>query len=256
MEPTTERFRALARSSPWRWSSLRYTEQEPDWRADGQPLRVLVRRPKLARIERLDGTLLGILREEPQTVTPMSRRGNARPVELPGMSDVLVDLNADGLVRRRPDRWDTDTDTAMINNYYDIAMLDPVELADGHDGGPGTIIDDLCVVDHHGREAWEAILRATAAYNPRCPCCSLVLSELIEDAGFDLRAEDPTFTYPDAHRVRLDVGTGVCVASEQLGGTRAGTGHDIAIEAVDEPMGDELFPPPEPSRWSRLLRRS
>jgi hypothetical protein len=76
----------------------------------------------------------------------------------------------------------------------------------------------------------------------RC-CCP----RLIEDGGFDLRAEDPGFTYPDAHRVRLDVGTGVCVANEQLGGTRAGTGHDIAIEAVDEPMGDELFPPPEPS---------
>ena len=143
----------------------------------------------------------------------------------------------------------------MINSFYDIAMLDPVELADGGDGGPGTIIEDLRVVDHHGREAWGAILRPTGAYDPRCPCCSLLLSEVIEDAGFDLRAEDPTFTYPDAHRVRLDVGTGVCVANEQLGGTRAGTGHDIAIEAVDEPMGDELFPPPERSRWWRLQRR-
>jgi hypothetical protein len=44
------------------------------------------------------------------------------------------------------------------------------------------------------------------------------------------------------------------VANEQLGGTRSSTGHDITIEVVDEPMGDELFPP-EPSRWSRFPRR-
>jgi hypothetical protein len=49
--------------------------------------------------------------------------------------------------------------------------------------------------------------------------------------------------------------TGVCVFNEQLGGTRNGSGHDLAIEAVDEPMGDELFPKPPPSRWERLLGR-
>jgi hypothetical protein len=81
-------------------------------------------------------------------------------------------------------------------------------------------------------------------------------SELIEKAGSDLRAGGPGFTHPDAHRVRLDVGTGVCVANDQLGGTRSGTGEDSTIEAVDEPMGDELFPPPEPTRWSRLRRPS
>ncbi len=256
MEPTVERFRALARSTPWRWSTLRYTEQQPDWShpADG-PVRVLIRRPKLARVERLDGTLLRVIREEPQTATPLSRDGNARPVELPGASGAMVDLDADGLVRRRPDRWDHDTDTAMIGNYYGVAMLDPLELADGHDGGPGATIENLRVVDHHGRETWEAILRPTVVYDPRCSCCSLLLSELIEEAGFDLRAEDPGFVYPDAHRVRLDVATGVCVANEQLGGSRAGTGHDIAIEAVDEPMDDELFPPRERSRWSSFRRR-
>jgi hypothetical protein len=256
MEPTVARFRALARSSPWRWSTLRYVQQQdPSGREQG-PVRVFVRRPKLARVERLDGTLLRVLREEPQTSTPLSRDGDARPVELPGVADAVVDLDADGLVRRRPDRWEYDTETAMIVNYYDVAMLDPIELADGHDGGPGTTIDELRIVDHRGREAWEAILRPTAVYDPRCPCCSLLLSELIEAAGFDLRTEDPGFAYPDAHRVRLDVDTGVCVFNEQLGGTRAGTGHDIMIEAVDEPMGDELFPPAELSRWSRFPRRS
>src|SRR5680860_10269 len=195
MDPTIERFRSLARSSPWRWSTLRYVQQQdPSGRDDG-PVRVLIRRPKLARVERLDGTLLRVLREEPQTVTPLSRDGNASPVELPGVSDAVVDLDADGFVRRRPGRWDGDTDAAMVGNYYDVAMLDPLELADGHDGGPGTTVLDLHVVDHHGREAWEATLRPTAVYDPRCPCCALLLFEQIEDAGIDLRAEDPGFTY-------------------------------------------------------------
>jgi hypothetical protein len=68
--------------------------------------------------------------------------------------------------------------------------------------------------------------------------------------------EEPGFVYPDAHRVRLDVATGVCVANEQFGGTRAGTGHDITIEAVGEPMSDELFPPQAPPRWGWIARRS
>jgi hypothetical protein len=257
MEPSTERFRALARSSPWRWSTLRYLQAEDPSGCDEGPVRVLIRRPKLARLERLDGTLLRVVRDEQQTFTPLSRGGNATPVELPGVSDAVVDLDADGFVRRRPVGLDApDTDTAMVGNYYDVAMLDPVELADGHDGGPGTTIEDVRVVDHHGRETLEAILHPTAVYDPRCPCCSLLLSPLVEDAGFGLRADDPGFVYPDAHRVRLDVGTGVCVANEQLGGSLAGTGHDITIEAVDEPMSDELFPSPEPSRWGWIAPRS
>lgn len=256
MDPTIERFRALARSSPWRWSTLRYVQQQDPSGDGGEPVQVFIRRPKLARIERLDGTLLQVLRDEPQTATPLSRDGSASPVVVPGVSDAMVDLDADGLVTRRPERWRHDTDAAMIGNYYDVAMLDPLELADGSDGGPGTSVEALRSVDHHGREAWEAVLRPTAAYDPRCSCCALLLSQLIEDDGFDLRAEDPDLTYPDANRVRLDVVTGVCVANEQLGGSRAGTGHDIVIEAVDEPMDDGLFPAPEPARWSRFLRRS
>lgn len=95
----------------------------------------------------------------------------------------------------------------------------------------------------------------TAEYDPLCPCCALLLSELLEDSGLGLRDDDPDFEYPDAHRVRIDVATGVCVFNEQIGGTRNGSGHDITIEAVDEPMGDELFPEPPPSRWARLLRQ-
>ena len=47
--------------------------------------------------------------------------------------------------------------------------------------------------------------------------------------------------YPSATRVRVDVGTGVCVLAEALDGTWAGAGHEIVVEAVDEPMADALF---------------
>ena len=50
--------------------------------------------------------------------------------------------------------------------------------------------------------------------------------------------------YPDAYRVRLDVGTGICVLTMPIGGTSPGSGHDLRIESVDEAMADNLFDPP------------
>ncbi len=264
MDPTVERFRALARSSPWRWSTLRYVQRLHLGTRDHDVTRVFIRRPKLARTEQLDGTLLSVYRDEAQQVTPLSRRGyapagtrlrrrsNAAAVTLPSPTDVEVERDDDGLIRRRPGRV-LDTDTAVIGSYYEVAVLDPVELADGNDGGPGTTIEELRAVDHHGREAWEAVLRPMPAYDPRCPCCPLLESEPLGGGG-DLREEQPDVVFPDAHRVRLDVATGVCVSNEQLGGTRSGAGHDLTIEAVDEPLGDELFQTP-PGRWARLLGR-
>ena len=113
---------------------------------------------------------------------------------------------------------------------------------------------DVRVVGQHGRQAWEVGL-PPASYEPLCPCCALLLSERLEDSGLGLREQDSSSVHPDAHRVQIDVATGVCVSNEQLGGTRDGAGHDITIEAVDERMGDELFPEPPPSRWARMFDR-
>lgn len=57
------------------------------------------------------------------------------------------------------------------------------------------------------------------------------------------------FVFAEAHRVRLDLQTGVCVGSEELGGTRDGWGHQVQIEAVDEAMPESLFK--RPSRFKR-----
>ncbi|MGH8964943.1 MAG: hypothetical protein ACRDXB_06390, partial [Actinomycetes bacterium] len=43
----------------------------------------------------------------------------------------------------------------------------------------------------------------------------------------------PGLRFADAHRVRLDLATGVCVFTAEIGGDRPGEGHDLRIEEVD-----------------------
>lgn len=127
-------------------------------------------------------------------------------------------------------------------------MLDPWELADpgGADDPPAATVDELAEVTHHGHRAWQALLRPTEHYAPRCSCCALLPSPQSDArqarAGGPLpHWAAPGFSYADAHRVRLDVGTGMCVFREQVGGSADGAGHDLAIEAVNEDMADSLF---------------
>jgi hypothetical protein len=246
MEITEERFRALARSSPWRWSSLRFVRTRRGRDQFGDDVRAWLRRPDALRVEDLDGRLLQTeLGSGPKTVGLLTPDGG-REQALRQPSSVTPVFGADGLVRERPSDWDVDYDDPLFQDYAWVAMLDPVELADGDDGRPGTTLEGLRAVEHHGREAWEAIVRPTSSYAPRCSCCALLLSEVSEDrlaeeGGPSVRSQEPSFGFADAHLVRLDRGTGVCVHVEQLGGDRAGWSDDVRIEQVDEPMPDALF---------------
>ena len=246
--PSADAFAALARSSPWRWSTLRFTARW--WRAGGRgtpSVRAWLRRPDRLRVETVDGRLLRNVRERRSEVGVLTTHGGYHRV-LPWPTDPEAPvpvLRPDGLVAERPSDSDVGYDSPFYENYFWTAMLDPVELADGRDpdsGLPvaGIAVDSVTEVEHAGRPAWEAVVRTREGYAPRCACCALLWSresDLIEYGPEGRRRDD----YPDGYRVRLDVGTGVCVLTEELDGSARGLGHELRIEAVDEPMPDDLF---------------
>jgi hypothetical protein len=247
--PSADTFSALARSSPWLWSTLRFTARGlPD---DGFPaVRAWLRRPDLLRVEALDGALLQIVRQAgPAVAVLTSDRGQSLG---PGGLPRPVVVRPDGLVGRRPaDRWSYDA--PMYQNYRWVALLDPRELADGVDRDtdatvPALVVDDVREVEHGGRPAWEAVVRTTPAYEPRCGCCSLLRSLEVDIQEYGPRSEHVLDEYPEAYRVRLDVETGVCVSAEGIGARAPGRSHDVRIEAVDEPMDDDLFVEPPRAR--------
>jgi hypothetical protein len=212
--PCPESFAALARSSPARWSTVRFTERRR-LRGLVRDVRAWVRRPDLLRVETLDGTLLQVVRQPPQ------RRPDGQAVDAP-----------------------------MFQDYFWVAMLDPVELS------AGVVVDAVTEVQHAGRPAWEAVVRTMPDYEPRCGCCSLLRSLEVDVREYGPRSPHVLDEYPGAHRVRLDVGTGICVLTEQLGGPSPGQGHELRIEADNSPMEDSLFDgPPRVSSRGRPGRR-
>lgn len=245
MDPTAQRFVALARSSPWRWSTLRLRVL----RGWGQPpFRVLVRRPDGLRVEALDGTLIRAECQERSRPRYLTSQGRGGDLVRPWSFETVPTFDEDGFVRRRPSEHEAQYDDPMLQDYRWVAMLDPVELADGRgrwlpDPEPDPVtVDSVKAIDHRGRAAWAALLRPSPSYDPRCSSCALLFS-----------AESEACT-ADAHRITLDVGTGVCVESEEIGGSRPGWGHEVAIEAIDEPMPDRLFSPRHGGLFERLRR--
>ncbi|WP_110005526.1 hypothetical protein [Geodermatophilus normandii] len=197
--PDADDLRALARSSPDRWTTLRFTERRRHGTTWSGPVRGWLRRPDLLRVEDADGRLLEVVREVGADHDPM---------------------------------W---------QDYRWVAELRPLELADGLDDelGPPLVVEAVREVEHAGRAAWEALVVPTDAYEPRCGCCPLLRSRRVDELEWGSVPEGTE--YPSASLVRLDLQTGVCVWAEALDGTFAGDTHDLRIEAVDEPMTDDLF---------------
>jgi hypothetical protein len=150
MEVIEERFWALARSSPWRWSSLQFVRTRRGRDQFGDDVRAWLRRPGALRVEDLDGHLLQIeMGSAPRTVGLLTSDGG-RELPLRPPSSVTPVFGADGLVRERPSEWDVDFDDPLFQDYAWVAMLDPVELADGEDGRPGTTLEGLRTVELRG----------------------------------------------------------------------------------------------------------
>ncbi|MGG5257322.1 hypothetical protein [Phycicoccus avicenniae] len=223
------RFRALARSSPWRFTTLRFTHR----RASGEQVDALLRRPGWLRVRTASGA------EHVVTGVPYAREvihldGRAAgPADEVLPADVPVELDADGFVIARPTSLSVLWDDPMWRSFDWVAMLDPVELS------TGTVVRELAATTRHGRETWWARMVATGNYEPRCGCCPLLwgaVSERLEDeAGGPTYARDhPDVVYPDSWLVGLDVQTGVVVSTEPLGGDRDDLGFSVTVHAVDE----------------------
>ena len=182
MTPTADDFQALARSSPWRWTTLHLRHRSSRWDVEAW-----LRRPDGIRIVDRDG-------QPVHNSSPLQR-----PDGLPTRPWVPV-AGDDGLF------WD---------NYAWLAALEPSELS--HDVELSGLRED----EVFGRPAWRADVRALPGYDPRCSCCALVWCEIADVYEFGDRTGwvPPREKYPDHYDIALDVETGVVVRCRPVGGS-------------------------------------
>jgi len=221
-------YRALARSSPWRWRSLHFTRRTGLSEAEAW-----VRRPGelLVRVAGEADEYVSGLPYSYSTVRATSGGPTREPPHrLP--QEVAPLLRPDGLVAERPSSFDIDYDDPMYGSFQWVAMLDPVELSDGVD------VADVRSDELLGRAVWWARLRAVEGYEPRCGCCALLWSEVAALGEYgdepDRLARFRDEGFPAAHDVALDVETGVVVALEPDGGPAWVDGFTVKIHDVDE----------------------
>lgn len=225
MQLTEDSFRALARSSPWRFTRLHFVANGLH---PGETEAWLERPGRLKVV--YDGTEREIVedRRESTRVIGFARlESGEMPASYPDLGEIVTrlqvrlphevepPLRSDGLVAERPDG--VAYDDPMWQSYRWVAALDPWELSDG------TEITDLREKVLDGRRTWWASMRPVEGYEPRCGCCPL-LPNPISDAfeGIPERA-----SYPSSYTVGLDVATGVVTSLDALGGD---LGYDPAFE--------------------------
>lgn len=236
MTPDADSFRALARSSPWRWRTLLFRSRSSSW----DEVEAYVERPGRLAVRDASGR---VRHEEgvPYTRTTFAL-GDARPRErrtrVP--QEVAPPLRPDGLVADRPWDWDVDYDDPIWRNYTWVAMLDPVELS--HHVEADRVRADVVL----GRQVWRADLVPVRGYEPRCGggCCELLWSEVSWYSESDgpgtsnARPLPEGVVFPDHHDVALDVRTGVLVQCRPVGGSPDAAWQELEILEVDGP------PPP------------
>ena len=233
--PTAGDFRALAQSSPWRFTTLHFThrgKRRSGPGADGiveawldrRAHRVTVRSPR--GVEIAEGVPYGV-----------SGIGSSTPRRRDEPS-----LRPDGLVAERPGDWYLHHGDPMWRDYQWTAMLDPAELSHG------VQIDDVTATTLRGRPTWSATCRPImgvgedweGGYEPRCGCCPLLDSAASRLPEYG--PTDPTVLAPDVpttYLVHLDVQTGIAVQIDAVDGY-GGTVLTNQILAVDQ----LLDPPP------------
>jgi len=238
--PTADDFMALARSSPWRWTTLHFAHRS---RFPGS-CEAWVRRPGRLLVRTAEGqehreSGLPYTRSRAFAVVASDLTPPGDPV-LPSepvlAHEAVPARRPDGLVTERPSRCEVDYDDPMYGNYSWVAMLDPVELS--QDVEVGNVRSEEVA----GRPAWRADLRALPDYDPRCSCCALIWCEIADRYEF---GSDETWTpvkesYPDHYDVALDVQTGVVVRCLPVGGASHAAWLENDILEVDADL-DALF---------------
>jgi hypothetical protein len=229
MQPTVDDFRALARSSPWRWTTLHFSRHQGIGVVEAwvrRPGELLVRQ-SAGPDEYVSGAPYA---SSPRLATLREAAGLPEP---PGPT-----FRPDGLVAERPEGYAFEHGDPMWENYTWTAMLDPDELSHHVD------LDDVRAGETRGRETWSARLRPVDGYDPRCGCCPLLWSEVsvhAEYAGEPERlARFEADGYPDAYDVVLDVQTAVVVSLEPVGGGREDFAFTVEIHEVDADL-DAVF---------------
>ncbi len=234
MELAQDAWRALARSSPWRWRSVHFTRTDHHGALEAwvrRPGQLLVREPsgretRLSDTSRTRGSVVRLVAWSSEGRVPQPPQSERR-----WSFEVTPILRPDGLVAERPDDWTIDYDDPMFQNYLWVAMLDPVELSEH------TLLTGLHDETVGGRRVWRGRVRPDEEYDPRCPCCPLLWSEvsdLIEHEGLGVPFV-PRDDYPDAYDVALDVETGIVVELQAIGGREPDpTSFSVTILDADD----------------------
>lgn len=247
--PSLSQSRGLARSSPWRWRALAFALRRrplgwPEERLAGR----LVRGVGLTEVWP-DG-MEEFQASEPETYLSFSAGATRSDAFITRWKlygwQVPVDRDADGFVVRRPLAWMAED--PMWQDYQFVALLDPVELADGESVDPGDDdADPPPALDLHrtdatvraGRETWWAEVTPRPEYVPRCGCCPLLFGRVSEDlearaGGPRVLDREPDLVYATSYLVGLDVQTGICVHVEHLDGSHVGSGFSLDVLGVDD----------------------
>lgn len=231
-------FRGLARSAPWRFSTLHFTHTR---RRGPTTTEAWLRRPGHLTVR--DGRgLVHAVEGVPYSMATFSAVGRQQPWTPSPPQGMPVRLDRDGFVIERPE---ADYDDPLWGSFHWVAMLDPVELSSG------TVVGDLAETLRDGRRTWWARMAASAGYEPRCGCCPLLWGQLTEEmegraGGPTVLAREPDVVYPESWLVGLDVQTGVLVSLEPVGGSRDDLGVSVVIHDVDA-----VLRPPTPSHPQR-----
>lgn len=229
--PGEEEFRALARSSPWRFRTLHFTHRSGG--LDGErSVEAWLNRPS-RRVTVRTGSTVEIAEGVPYG-------GSAGRHEPPGVPE----YRADGMVAARPPGWHVVQGDPMWRDYRWTAMLDPDEL------DHGVQIHDVAASTRLGRETWSAtcvpLIGAgeewVGGYDPRCGCCPLLDSRA--SRWVEYGPDDPITgarDLPTTYRVQLDVQTAIVVRIDALDGP-AGMVLTNEVHGVDTHLA-----PPAPS---------